>query len=100
MEIIKTLNNDELVITLKGELNSATAPELEDVVKDSLYGIKTLIFEFKELNYISSAGLRILLVAQKTLEKNNGRMIVRHPNESVMDVFEITGFKNVLEFEN
>ena len=99
MEIIKSLNNDELTITLIGELNSATAPELEDVVKDALHGVKTLIFDFKDLNYISSAGLRVLLVSQKTLERVNGRMIVRHPNESVMDVFEITGFKNVLDFE-
>ena len=98
MEIIKTLNNDELVIALKGELNSATAPELEEVISSSLQGIKTLVFEFADLNYISSAGLRILLVSKKVMDKQ-GKLVVRHPNESVMEIFEITGFKDILDIE-
>ena len=98
MEIIKTLNNDELVIALKGELNSATAPELEEVISSSLQGIKTLVFEFADLSYISSAGLRILLVSKKVMDKQ-GKLVVRHPNESVMEIFEITGFKDILDIE-
>ena len=99
MEIKQTLNNDELIVTLKGEINSSTAPELEEALKDSLDNIKRLVFDFTELSYISSAGLRVLLVAKKTIDKNDGKMIVKNPNDSIMDVFEITGFKNILDFE-
>ena len=98
MEIIKTLNGDELTITLKGELNSTNSNQLEAVVNDSLKGIKSLVFDFTELNYISSAGLRILLVSKKVMDKQ-GKMVVRHPNESVLDIFEITGFKDILDIE-
>jgi anti-sigma B factor antagonist len=98
MEIIKTLNGDELTIALKGELNSSTAPELEKLITASVKGLKKLIFDFAELEYISSAGLRILLVSKKVMDKQ-GSLIVRHCNESVMDIFEITGFKDILDIE-
>ena len=94
-----SLDNEELLITLKGELNTTTAPELEKVIDADLKGVTTLIFEFADLRYLSSAGLRVLLVAQKIMNKQ-GKMIVRHPNEDVMDVFDITGFANVLTIEN
>ncbi len=99
MEIIKTLNGDELTITIKGELNSTNSNELEEVIDSSLRGIKSLIFDFKELDYISSAGLRILLVSKKVMDKQ-GKMVVLHPNASVMDIFEITGFKDILDIED
>ena len=99
MEIKQELNKDELVVTLKGEINSSTAPELEEALKNSLENIKRLVFDFTELSYISSAGLRVLLVAKKTINKNDGQMVVKNPNDSIMDVFEITGFKNILDFE-
>ena len=98
MEIIKTLNGDELTLQVKGELNVANSKELENVVSDSLKGIKKLIFDFSELVYISSAGLRILLIAQKIMLKQ-GEMIVRGCNEDVMDVFTITGFKDILNIQ-
>ena len=98
MEIIQTRNNDELVIALKGELNTATAPELESVITTSLNGVKKLVFDFSELDYISSAGLRILLVSKKVMDKQ-GEMIIRHPNNSVREIFEITGFENILTIE-
>ena len=98
MKIKQTLNNNELTIALEGELNSATAPELDEVISNSLKGIQTLIFEFKDLSYISSAGLRILLTSKKVMDKQ-GKMIVRNANESVMEIFEITGFANILDFE-
>ena len=98
MEIIQTRNNDELVIALKGELNTATAPELENVITASLNGVKKLVFDFSELDYISSAGLRILLVSKKVMDKQ-GEMIIRHPNNSVREIFEITGFENILTIE-
>ena len=68
MKISKTLNYDELTLAISGELNTTTYQELEDVVKNSLNGIKKLILDFKELEYISSAGLRVLLVSKKLMD--------------------------------
>ena len=99
MKIKKERVDDKLIVTLEGELNTTTAPELEDALKDSLDNVKTLVFDFTELSYISSAGLRVLLVARKTIDKVDGKMIIKNPNDSVMDIFEITGFKNILDFE-
>ena len=98
MEIIKTLNGDELTLQVKGELNVASSKELEDVVSNSLRGITKLIFDFSELAYISSSGLRTLLIAQKIMLKQ-GQMIVRGCNEDVMDIFTITGFKDILNIQ-
>lgn len=98
MEIFKTLEGKTLTLALKGELNSSTSQELENVVSKSLKGIDNLIFDFADLSYVSSAGLRILLVAKKIMDKQ-GTMIVRHVNKDVMDIFEITGFANILDIE-
>ena len=98
MKIIKELNNKELTIKLVGELNTNTAPELESVIKDDLKDIESLIFDFQELEYLSSAGLRILLVAQKVMNKE-GKMTLRHVNQAVMEVLDITGFVNILNIE-
>ena len=99
MKIIKDLKDGNLIIALAGELNSYTAPELEEVIKNDLNGVKSLVFDFKELDYLSSAGLRILLVAQKVMNKQ-GTLLSRNVNKSVMEVFEITGFNNILDIEN
>ena len=98
MKIIKELNNKELTIKLVGELNTNTAPELESVIKDDLKDIESLIFDFQELEYLSSAGLRILLVAQKVMNKE-GKMTLRHVNQAVMEVLDITGFVNISNIE-
>lgn len=95
MEIIKVLNGDELTLQVKGELNVANSKELEEVISNSSKGIKKLVFDFSELEYISSAGLRVLLIAQKIMIKQ-GEMIVCGCNENVMDIFTITGFKDIL----
>ena len=98
MEIIKSINNNELTLKVIGELNTATYQKLEEEINKSISGIKKLIFDFSELSYISSAGLRVLLVSKKTMDKK-GKMIVKGANKGVMDIFEITGFSNVLDFE-
>ena len=98
MKIIKQLNDKELTIKLLGELNTATAPELEEVIKNDLKDVTSLIFDFAELEYLSSAGLRILLVAHKLMSKD-GKMALRHVNEAVMEVLDITGFVNILDIE-
>ena len=98
MKIIKEANNQELIIKPSGEINSVTAPELEEVIKNDLNGVKVLIFDFSELEYLSSAGLRVLLVAQKLMNKK-GPMSVRNVNSNVMEILDITGFSNVLDIE-
>lgn len=99
MEIIKQLNGNELTIFLKGELNTATAPQLDDEISTNLKNVKKLIIDMADLSYLSSAGLRVLLVALKIMQKQ-GEMIVRHVNNSIMDIFAITGFDNILTIEN
>ena len=99
MKIVKTLNNDELTLAISGELNTTTYQELEDVVKNSLNGVKKLVFDFKELEYISSAGLRVLLVSKKLMDQQ-GKLVVKNANSSVKEIFDITGFTNILDFED
>ena len=98
MEIIKQLNKDELVLKVIGEVNSTNYQELEDEVNKSTSGIKSLIFDFEKLEYLSSAGLRVLLVAKKLMDRK-GKMAIKNANPTVMEIFEITGFSNVLDFE-
>ena len=98
MKIVKELNDKQLTIKPVGEINSVTAPELEEVIKNDLNGVKELIFDFSELEYLSSAGLRVLLVAQKLMNKK-GPMSVRNVNSNVMEILDITGFSNVLDIE-
>ena len=100
MEILKQLNKQELSITLKGELNTSTSPELEEVIKNELSHATSVIIDMKDLSYLTSAGLRVLLVAQKIMNDKKGQMIIRHVNDSIMDVFNITGFNNILTIEN
>lgn len=98
MDINKIENNEELTIAIVGRLDTSTAPQLEAELNASLPGVTLLNFDLKELEYISSAGLRVLLSAQKTMNKQ-GKMIVKNANESVNEVFEITGFSDILTIE-
>ena len=98
MKIEKVLNNQELTIKPVGEINSVTAPELEEVIRNDLNNVSSLIFDFSELEYLSSAGLRVLLVAQRLMSKK-GQMCLRHVNINVMEILTITGFNNVLDIE-
>ena len=96
--ISKETNGNNLTIALSGRLDTTTAPELESELKGSLDGITTLIMDCKELEYISSAGLRVFLSAQKTMNKQGG-MIVRNASDAVKEVFEVTGFSDILTIE-
>ena len=98
MTINKQLNGTTLTIALQGRLDTTTAPELEKALKDSLTGVTTLEMDFSKLDYISSAGLRVLLSTQKIMNKQ-GEMKVLHVNEMVMEVFEVTGFVDILNIE-
>ena len=98
MQITKTVENDKLTIALEGRLDTLTAPQLEAEVNGKLDGVKTLIFDFQNLAYVSSAGLRILFMAQKIMNKQ-GKMIVRNANADIKDIFTVTGFSNILTLE-
>ncbi len=91
-------NAEELVIGLAGRLDTTTAPQLEEKLGTELDGVKSLIFDLKDLEYISSAGLRVLLSTQKTMNKT-GRMTVKNANESIHEIFEVTGFIDILNIE-
>lgn len=95
MNIIKTREQDKLTFLLEGRLDTVTAPQLEAEVKDNVDGVKELVFDFEKLEYVSSAGLRVLLASQKIMNKQ-GTMCIRHVNEVIMEVFEVTGFSDIL----
>lgn len=98
MTIEKTSEGAKLTLTLAGRLDTTTAPQLEAEVKGSLEGVSELTLDFSGLEYLSSAGLRVILVAQKIMNKQ-GRMVVRHVNETILEVFEVTGFRDILTIE-
>ena len=98
MTISKTMNGTILTIAVEGRLDTVTAPELESELRDSLGGAQELVFDFSKLEYISSAGLRVLLSAHKTMAAKGG-MKVTHVNEIVQEVFEVTGFADILTIE-
>lgn len=98
MKINKNINATELTMALEGRLDTTTAPQLEAELKTSLTSVESLLMDFAELEYISSAGLRVLLSAQKVMNKQ-GKMVIRHVNEIILDVFEVTGFIDILTIE-
>jgi len=99
MEINKTFENGELIVALKGRLDTITAPELESSLNGQISQAKRVVFDFKELEYLSSAGLRIILSSQKEVTANKAEMVIKHVNETIMDVFEMTGFSSILNIE-
>ncbi len=98
MTINKMQQGTQLTFALTGRLDTNTAPQLEAELKRSIDGVTDLTFDFAELEYISSAGLRILLAAQKTMNRQ-GSMTIRNVNETVSEVFDITGFSEILTIE-
>ena len=98
MEITMNRIDNELTVALDGRLDTLTSPELEEKLGPALQGVEKLIFDFEKLQYISSAGLRVLLSAMQIME-DQGTMVVRNVCEEVMDVFQITGFVEDLNIE-
>ena len=98
MEINKTLKEGTLFIGLKGRLDTITAPSLESELNAALPGITELVLDCTALEYVSSAGLRVILAAQKVMNRQ-GKMILRNVNDAIMEVFEITGFSDLLTIE-
>ena len=98
MTIEKQRQGAELTVMLEGRLDTVSAPDLDAVVKNELLGVDTFILDLKKLQYTSSAGLRVILIAQKTMNKQ-GKLILKNVSEAVMEVFEMTGLADLLTIE-
>lgn len=98
MIINKITDSEQLTLSIEGRLDTTTAPQLEAELKDSLDNVKNFVLDLGKLDYISSAGLRVILSTQKVMNKQ-GKMAIKNVKESVMDVFEITGFTDILTIE-
>ena len=98
MTIEKNLNGTELTVVITGRLDTTTAPQLEAELNQSIAGVEKLVLDFTSLEYLSSAGLRVLLATQKTMN-NQGEMIIKNVNETIHEIFEVTGFIDILTIE-
>ena len=98
MTIEKNLNGTELTVVITGRLDTTTAPQLEAEFKQNLGGVEKLVLDFATLEYLSSAGLRVLLAAQKVMNKQ-GEMVIKNVNETINEIFEVTGFIDILTIE-
>ena len=98
MELTANKNGAELTVSVNGEVNTMTAPELSGLLEKELPGVQKLTLDFAKCDYVSSAGLRVLLSAHK-LMSGKGGMKVTHVNEIVAEVFEVTGFSDILTIE-
>ena len=98
MNIVKTQEGTTLTVALAGRLDTVTAPQLEGELRTAVNGITELIFDLSDLSYISSAGLRVLLSAQKVMNRQ-GSMTIRNVKPEIMDIFDVTGFVDILNIE-
>ena len=98
MTIEKTICDSAIVLSLSGRLDTTTSPLFESELKEVLPGAENLVIDFAALDYLSSAGLRVLLGAQKVMNKQ-GAMVVKNVNETIMEIFEVTGFSDILTIE-
>lgn len=98
MNIEKNLDNNKLTLKVIGRLDTNTAPELDETLKSELDNVVELIFDFEELEYISSAGLRVILSTQKIMNKQ-GSMVITNVQDMVMEVFDATGFSDILTIQ-
>lgn len=99
MEMNTKLNGTEFIVELSGRLDTGTAPLLEKQLKESIVGVKKIVIDMKALEYVSSAGLRVILSTQKQMNKQ-GEMIIMNVNDMIMEVFEVTGFIDILNIVN
>ena len=95
MQITKTISDDALTIAITGRIDTLTAPQLDAEIQGKLDGIKNLTIDLKNVEYISSAGLRIFLTAQKIMNKQ-GSMVVKNASFAIKEIFDVTGFSDIL----
>ena len=99
MNITKKAEGDALMLALEGRLDTATSPQLDEELDASLEGVRELTLDLTDLKYVSSAGLRVLLRAQRKMNAAKGKLLVTGVNDSIMEIFEITGFSEILDIE-
>lgn len=99
MIINKEKKDNQLTLSLEGRLDTTTTPLLEEVVNKELDGVTKLIYDMKDLEYVSSAGLRMLLASQKKMNANKGEMVLINVQDQVKEVLEITGFLDILKVQ-
>ena len=98
LTINKTVENKKAILSPEGRLDTVTAHEMENAVKEVLPGLTELTLDFAKLEYISSAGLRVLLSAQKTMNAQ-GKLTISNVNDTIMEIFDVTGFSDILTVE-
>ena len=99
MNFKKTEDGAGLTIELTGDLDSMNVPDLENRLKQEADGVTQMVFDLSELDYVSSAGLRVFLSMQKRMKKQNGKVVFRYPTEDVMEILKVTGFTKLLTIE-
>jgi anti-anti-sigma factor len=99
MELENQIVGDEIIIKILGRIDTTTSPKLQDEIMKSFQKGEHLVLDFENVEYISSAGLRVLLVGQKTAESKDGYMKILHTNEIVKNIFDMTGFTAMLTIE-
>ena len=99
MNVTSSKNEKQLTVSIQGSVDTVTAPELDKYLQENLDGINDLVFDFSAVDYISSAGLRVIMMANQSMEECDGSLTIRNVNEDVMEVFEMTGFDSLLNFE-
>jgi len=99
MTIDRTQENDTITLAVSGELTAMTAEQLNTAMEAAIAQVTNLTLDLKELEYVASAGLRVLLRAKKMLDAKKGNFVIRNVCEEVMNVFEITGFNNMLDIQ-
>ena len=98
MTIDMTKEGSALTVALEGRLDTTTAPKLEAELRPAMEGMKSLVMDLSRLDYVSSAGLRVLLMAQKVMNRQ-GSMVIRNVKPEIMDIFDVTGFVDILNIE-
>lgn len=99
MDVIKCYNEKELTLSVEGRINSVTSKELDEEIKNELGNFDSLILDFSNLDYISSAGLKVLIATQRKLKPDNIPFIIKNSNDVIMEVFRLSGVDRVLEIE-
>lgn len=98
LKVEKKLEDDKLYVAVEGRLDTITSPDLEKEINESIEGVKELTIDFDKVEYISSSGLRVLLAEQKVMNKQ-GSMKLINVNDTIMEIFEVTGFTDILTIE-
>ena len=100
LSITKNTDGQTLTVDIAGRIDTATSPTLDNEIKSSSDGITKIILNFEQVEYISSSGLRVLISLHKTMSAKNGRLVIRKPTEMVAEVFDVTGFADILFIED